>query len=76
MKNPDLCQRPRCRERWLYLVTGYPHFFPLGRVKRPWKVRLCREHAKGYGGQPRDQFYPEGVREDSVGTLTRVRKER
>lgn len=46
-KNPDLCQRPHCRESWAYLVTGRdPRSYFGGRT---WKLRVCSRHVEEYG---------------------------
>lgn len=42
-KDSDLCERPWCRKRWAWLVTGR-WFGP----KISWRKRLCDEHAERY----------------------------
>jgi hypothetical protein len=42
-KNPDLCERPRCRTRWTWLISGYRIHW-----KKHWTVRVCDHHAKLY----------------------------
>jgi hypothetical protein len=50
-KNPDLCQRPHCREPWAYLVTGLDPYFG----RRKWTLRVCSAHAEPYlSGEPVD----------------------
>jgi hypothetical protein len=41
MKNPDLCERPHCRERWTAFVGAY-------RRGRSWTLRVCEDHARVY----------------------------
>jgi len=57
-KNPNLCERPYCRERWTVLVKGWSRYFG----GRRWELQVCPEHAGGYDdGQ------------DSVGNWTAAR---
>jgi hypothetical protein len=44
MKNPELCQRPWCRERWTKTISGYESRFG-GRIR---KLNVCDFHAKFY----------------------------
>lgn len=41
MKNPDLCERPYCRERWTVNVHGWKR-------GRSWDLHVCGFHAADY----------------------------
>jgi hypothetical protein len=46
-KNPDLCERPFCRNRWMATVAAWPKDgFHFGHA--PWRLNLCVEHAAEY----------------------------
>ncbi len=56
-KNPELCERPRCRERWtLLLEITYPREFFGGREA---KRRLCDVHGEPYIGERETVKYSE-----------------
>jgi len=44
MKNPNLCQRPFCREPYTKTVSGYDPRFG----GRSWILRVCDFHAQYY----------------------------
>ena len=46
-KNPDLCERAWCRNRWTCRVHGFHH-------GRGWTLRVCEDHAEIYRGVNRD----------------------
>jgi len=48
-KNRDLCERPYCRERWQFRVSGFDSRFG----GRGWTLRVCAYHAEPY--QHRDE---------------------
>lgn len=41
MKNPDLCERPYCREPWTVTVHGWKR-------GRGWNLHVCDFHAGDY----------------------------
>jgi hypothetical protein len=43
MKNPNLCQRPFCREPYTKIVSGCNRF-----RHRVWILQVCDTHAKPY----------------------------
>lgn len=43
-KDPNLCERPYCRETWKVEVNGFDERFG----GRRWKAHFCNEHAKPY----------------------------
>jgi hypothetical protein len=45
MKNPELCQQPRCREPWTTTISGYEPRFGGRRI---WRLNLCDFHAGFY----------------------------
>jgi hypothetical protein len=59
-KNSELCERPRCRDQWTHVVSGYKQS-----QKRGWKLRVCKTHANPYGEAG-------SVTTDSVGTIVSV----
>lgn len=42
-KNPDLCERPYCRERYTDVVCGHNI-----KLMRSWTLRVCTKHAEPY----------------------------
>jgi hypothetical protein len=43
-KNPDLCERPYCRERWtVEVVGGNEHWHSR------WTLHVCDSHGEEYG---------------------------
>ncbi len=42
-KNPDLCERAFCRERWTREVCGETN-------ARAWRLHVCEDHARFYLG--------------------------
>lgn len=44
-KNPELCQRPYCRERWTHVVRGFTANAP---YKKHWTLYVCADHAEPY----------------------------
>jgi len=42
-KNPDLCERAYCRERWQWQVGAFDR-----RAKRSWLLQVCDTHAEPY----------------------------
>jgi hypothetical protein len=56
-KNPTLCERPHCRERWtLLLEITYPPQFFGGRKA---KGRFCKAHGEVYLGPTETVEYSE-----------------
>jgi hypothetical protein len=43
-KNPNLCERPYCREPWSHLISGHDEHFG----GRGWVLRVCEEHMETY----------------------------
>jgi hypothetical protein len=43
MKNPDLCQRPYCRNPYTKIVSGFKR-------GRGWTLRVCDHHAADHEG--------------------------
>jgi hypothetical protein len=41
--NPDLCERPYCREPWTWYVSGWNY-----RGRKGWTLRVCDDHAAMY----------------------------
>ena len=46
-KNPDLCERSYCRERWSWVVSASAHLAG-GGYRHPWRLRVCEAHVKEY----------------------------
>ena len=46
-KNPNLCERPYCREPWTHQVNGYETHW-----KRSWTLRVCQQHVEPYLPRP------------------------
>jgi len=51
MKNPELCERPYCRQPYTKVVQGY-----YNRGDRRWMLQVCDEHAKPYEDTPKDSL--------------------
>ena len=46
-KNPDLCERAHCRQRYTQVVSGWDQ-----RKRRGWTLHVCEAHVELYRSQP------------------------
>ena len=69
-KNPNLCERPYCRERWTVTVSAWRGYARFGRGQG-WVLRLCDSHAAEYktdaplSEASHNEYIPKIMRENS-----------